>query len=225
MEREPLRGEWSRGQVVLDGIVYRRVFTEDDATLRDPDRTRVEDASLGFLGRQVLPTLFLDAGDGHVDVEPGLAVLCHSYDGSSLYLVSSCLPYAALFGLDMLFAFEAMAAIRDALRAGLDHAEPGNRDRRLPSLARRRLESAFAVADSAAGVVQNPCRLSGQEYTDALAEIDRAAGDPVLRALDAGVTLDRIRRILVASVLPTSLVGYSDDPVASVGSPDEEITL
>jgi hypothetical protein len=113
---------YEKRRILLEGRTYVRVFQEDEVLRNDPTATKVEDAFRGFLGdcmTAVRPDLHRDEGDSFTDVYRGLgAIVCSSFDGSSLYLDETRLPCAALFGSR--WEFETWKRVADGLRSMRD---------------------------------------------------------------------------------------------------------
>jgi hypothetical protein len=98
--KEGLRFEDKK--VHFDGKVFLRVFQEDECLKHDVTAPKIENAFRGFTGHSTSeqqPDVREDHGDGWTDVYRAFgAIVSTSYNGSTLYLEETRLPYAALFG-------------------------------------------------------------------------------------------------------------------------------
>ena len=95
--------QFSTKQILYEGKTYVRVFVEDEVLLHDPTASHISDAVCGYCGVSYgdlgAPDVHEDGGDSFIDLyrEHGMIVLS-SFDGSSLFLDQTRLPFAALFG-------------------------------------------------------------------------------------------------------------------------------
>lgn len=152
---------YEKKKILFESRTYVRVFQEDDALRNDPTATKVEDAFRGFLGdsmAQVKPDLRRDEGDSFTDVYRGLgAIVCSSFDGSSLYMDETRLPHAALFGSR--WEFEDWKRVADGLRSMRDPDPHYSSTYRLVELG--------DLANAVAGELQNQRPMSETEIGEA----------------------------------------------------------
>jgi len=161
------RGEYSQPVYEKEAIYYGqrrfvRVFQEDECLRNDPTATKIQHAFSGFTGASFAdtkPDVRWDEGDSITELYGELgAIVCTSFDGSSLYLDDTRMPYAARFGSS--WEFDTWRRVADGFRSMRDPDPRYSATYRLVALG--------DYANAIAGVFQNNHPMTEAEHQEAL---------------------------------------------------------
>jgi len=151
---------FTKKMIEFEGKKFVRVFVEDEVLRNDPTATNIEHAFRGFCGdrRPQHTDVREDGGDCQICAYRSFgAIVVDSFDGSSLFIDETRIPYAAMFGSD--WQFYDWKRLADGLRA-MRHPDPGNFGYS------KGLGKLGDLAENIAGAFQNDRPMTSAEFVD-----------------------------------------------------------